>query len=118
MKYFYLIMLIFSLICLFLAVANSLSSWLAAIYAICFVGMIIKRMKNKKQYPYPNILDKKMKHKGFEQLMFKLIIVSIIAIIVVLFVRLSYLKYIKQDLEQELDELEHKQKMKKGETKI
>lgn len=50
--------------------------------------------------------------------MFKLIIVSIIAIIVGLFVRLSYLKYIKQDLEQELDELEHKQKMKKGETKI
>ncbi len=45
MKYFYLIMLIFSLICLFLAVANSLPSWLAAIYAICFVGMIIKRMK-------------------------------------------------------------------------
>ncbi len=51
-------------------------------------------------------------------MMFKLIIVSFIAIIVVLFVRLSYLKYIKQDLEQELDKLEHKQKMKKGETKI
>ena len=51
-------------------------------------------------------------------MMFKLIIVSIIAIIVVLFVRLSYLKYIKQDLEQKLGELEHKQKMKKDETKI
>ena len=50
--------------------------------------------------------------------MLKLIIVSFIAIIVVLFVRLSYLKYIKQDLEQELDKLEHKQEMKKGETKI
>lgn len=50
--------------------------------------------------------------------MLKLIIVSIIAIIVVLFVRLSNLKYIKQDLAQELDELEHKQKIKKGETKI
>lgn len=50
--------------------------------------------------------------------MLKLIIVSFIAIIVVLFVRLSYLKYIKQDLVQELDELKHKQKMKKGETKI
>ena len=51
-------------------------------------------------------------------MMFKLIIVSFIAIIVVLFVRLSYLKYIKQDLDQELDELKHKQKIKKGETKI
>ena len=51
-------------------------------------------------------------------MMFKLIIVSFIAIIVVLFFRLSYLKYIKQDLEQELDELEHKQKIKKGETKL
>lgn len=61
---------------------------------------------------------KKMKHKGCEYMMFKLIIVCIIAIIVVLFVRLSYLKYIKQDLVQELDELEHKQKIKKGETKI
>ena len=61
---------------------------------------------------------KKMKHDGCEQLMLKLIIVSFIAIIVVLFVRLSYLKYIKQDLVQELDELEHKKKMKKGETKI
>lgn len=59
-----------------------------------------------------------MKHNGCEQLMLKLIIVSFIAIIVVLFVRLSYLKYIKQDLVQELVELEHKQKMKKGETKI
>lgn len=45
MKYFYILMLLFSLICLFLAVSNSLPSWLAAIYAICFVGMIIKRMK-------------------------------------------------------------------------
>lgn len=45
MKYFYIMMLLFSLICLFLAVSNSLPSWLAAIYAICFVGMIIKRMK-------------------------------------------------------------------------
>ena len=72
-------------------VFNSLPSWLAAIYAICFVGMIIKIMKNKNQYPYPNIPDKKMKHNGCEQLMLKLIIVSFIAIIVVLFVRLSYL---------------------------
>ncbi len=45
MKYFYIMMLLFSLICLFLAVSNSLPSWLTAIYAICFVGMIIKRMK-------------------------------------------------------------------------
>ena len=45
MKYFYFMMLLFSLICLFLAVSNSLPSWLAAIYAICFVEMIIKKIK-------------------------------------------------------------------------
>lgn len=113
MKYIYIMMLLFSLIYLFLI------NFLHGLLQYMPFALWNDYQENEKiSILIQTYQIKKMKHNGCEKMMFKLIIVSFISIIVVLFVRLSYLKYIKQDLEQELDELEHKQKIKKGETNI